>query len=445
MVFSERFHTVYIMQKDIQKNKGECMNKRSVLPVGVSGIIIVAAVVSIVYLQQPSPIIKTQVPLADDTNATASSVISLVEALNDFSVDFYQTIAESEDGNIFFSPYSIFTALSMVYEGANGTTAEEMHDVLSIAQHDDATLGSFGRLYNLLNQNQEGYTISTANAFWTHEDYEFLQSYLDLLHDFYLAEGHELDFAQNVEAAEIINTWIENHTNDKIKNMIQPEVLSDMTKLVLTNAIYFKGLWDQQFDPDNTYDADFTLATNETVTVDMMVSDSDNNRFNYTETDTLQLLKLYYQERNLSMIIVLPKENNISWAESAMTAENLSTWNEQFYEREIPVYLPKFKFETKYTLNDLLIEMGMVDAFAPGIADFSGMDGTMNLFISKVLHQAYIEINEEGTEAAAATAVIMDLTAIPDYFMADHPFMFLIQHEETGAVLFMGTVMDPSA
>ena len=416
------------------------------MALGATSIIVIAAVVSLVYFQEPTPIEETEIPLADDTNATASSVISLVDALNDFSVAFYDTITESDEGNVFFSPYSIFTALSMAYEGANGNTAAEMHDVLSIAQHDDATLGSFGRLYNLLNQHQQGYTVSTANAFWAHQDYEFLQSYLVLLRNFYLAEGHELDFAQNVEAAEIINTWIEDHTNNKIKDMIDPSVLSDMTKLVLTNAIYFKGLWDQQFDPENTYDADFTLASNDTVTVDMMVSDSKNDRFNYTETDTLQLLKLYYQGRDLSMIIVLPKENNISWATSAITTENLSAWNDAFYEQELVVSLPKFTIETKYTLNDVLAEMGIHDAFAPGIANFSGMDGTTNLFISKVIHQAFVEVNEEGTEAAAATAVIMELTAImEEYFTADHPFVFLIQHEETGAILFMGTVMDPSA
>lgn len=423
------------------------MNNKPIMALGATGIIIVAAAVSLVYFYKPAPIEETHVPLADDTNATASSVISLVDALNEFSITFYNTITTDDDGNVFFSPYSIFTALSMAYEGAAGNTATEMQALLSIAQHDDATLGSFARVYNLLNQKQEGYMIHTANAFWAHKDYTFLPSYLSLLQQFYLAEGHDLDFSQNVEAAETINTWIEEHTNDKIKDMIDANSLSDLTKLVLTNAIYFKGLWDQQFDPDNTYDADFTLASNETVTVDMMTSDSKNGRFNYTETETLQLLKLYYQGRDVSMILVLPKEHNISWATSAITAENLATWNDAFEEYKIPVSLPKFTVETKYTLNDILIDMGVHDAFNPGAADFSGMDGTTNLFISKVIHQAFVEVNEEGTEAAAATAIIMELTAIPDplSFVADHPFVFLIQHEETGAILFVGTVMDPSA
>lgn len=418
------------------------MKKIGLISIIASCIIVIAAAFSFTYFQEPNIEITTQIPLADDTNATADSVNSLVDSLNDFSFNFYQQIRAEEDGNIFFSPYSIFTALSMAYEGAGGNTAAEMQNVLNILQNDPTTLGSFGRLYNLLNQNQEGYTISTANAFWAHQDYKFLQEYLDLLQNFYLAEANELDFAKNVEAAETINDWIEEQTHDKIKDMIQPDMLSDLTKLVLTNAIYFKGLWDIPFDPDKTYEADFELESNEKVEVNMM-SNGDYN-FNYTENDDLQVLKLYYNKYDLSMIFILPKENNISIAENALNAGNLSQWNNDFEERKIDVQIPKFKLEKKYPLNDLLIEMGIIDAFAPGIADFSGMDGTKNLFISKALHQAYVEVNEEGTEAAAATTLIMELTAMPDNFIANHPFIFLIQHEETGAILFMGQVMNPA-
>ena len=225
--------------------------------------------------------------------------------------------------------------------------------------------------------------------------------------------------------------------------MIQPEMLSEMTKLVLTNAIYFKGLWANQFDPDNTYETEFTLASHDTVSVDMM---SEENDYNYTETDNLQILELDYSGNNLSMIIVLPKGNNISIAESKINAENLSNWMEDFYEIEIDVRIPKFKFEKKYNLNNMLKSMGIIDAFLPGVADFSGMDGTDYLYIGTALHQSYVEVNEEGTEAAAATAIIMEATAYPEYkqFIADHPFIFLIQHKETDAILFMGKVLDPS-
>lgn len=422
------------------------MKKIGLIAIFLCCIIFISGIVSIIFFLEPESkiITSTQVPLADESNATAESVSLLVDSLNDFSFRFYQKITESEDGNIFFSPYSIFVALSMTYEGARGNTAAEMQTVLNILQNDSATLGSFGKIYNLLNQRQEGYTISTANAFWAHQDYEFLSDYLSLLQNFYIAEANELDFAKNVEAAEIINNWIEDKTNDKIQDMIESNMLSDYTKLVLTNAIYFKGLWANTFDPDNTYETDFEFISGETVKVDMM--NIDNSSFNYTETEDLQILELQYSGNDLSMVIVLPKENNISIAELKINAENLSAWKNDFSELELNVEIPKFKFEKKYSLNYLLKEMGIIDAFIADIANFSGMDGTNLLYISDALHQSYIEVNEEGTEAAGATAIIMEATSIPDYseFIADHPFLFLIQHKETGAILFMGKAMNPA-
>jgi len=422
------------------------MNKIKIISIIVGCLIIFSGIIYVVFFQKSNPDIITEkdIPLADDTNATAESVSLLVDSINDFSFDFYKKISISEGGNIFFSPYSIFTALSMAYEGSIGDTATQLKDVLNILQNDSHTLGSFGRIYNLLNQNQKGYTVSTANAFWTHINYEFLDKYLNLLENFYMAEANELDFSKNVEAADIINSWIEEKTNDKIKDMIKPDMISDLTKLVLTNAIYFKGEWDSPFDPKKTYETDFEILSGENVKVDMM-RDPDGNFFNYSETDDLQILELDYYGNDLSMVIILPKENNITSAESRLNYENLTNWKNNFYEADINIQIPKFKFETKYSLNDLLKEMGIVDAFLPGIADFSGMDGSKNLFISNALHQAFVEVNEKGTEAAAATSIIMELTAIPDSFIADHPFLFLIQHKVTDAILFMGRVTDPSS
>jgi serpin B len=411
----------------------------------ISCLIVLSVILyAVFFMKEDSNVItETDIPLADDRNATAESVSLLVDSLNDFSFDFYNQISKSEDGNIFFSPYSIFTALSMAYEGARENTAIEMKNVLNILQNNSQTLGSFGRVYNLLNQNQKGYTISTANAFWAHINYKFLKDYLGLLENFYMAEANELDFSKNVEAADIINSWIEEKTNDKIKDMIESDMLSDLTKLVLTNAIYFKGEWDSPFDQKKTYETDFLLSSGEAVKVNMM-SDPDDSFFNYSETDDLKILEMDYYGSELSMIVILPKENNITVAESVMNYENLTNWKNEFYEINIDVQIPKFKFETKYLLNDHLKDMGIVDAFLPGIADFSGMDGTKNLFISTALHQAFVEVNEQGTEAAAATSIIMELTAMPDNFRADHPFVFLIQHKETGAILFMGRFADPS-
>lgn len=423
------------------------MNNKGLFAI-IASCIIIATIFTVLYVQNISPEPEEkQIKLADDTNATAESVNSLVAALNDFSFNFYDTLKSSEDGNLFFSPYSIFTAFSMAYEGARGNTATEIENVLKILQNNSAQLGSFGRIYNLLNQNQEGYTISTANAFWKNIDYAFLPSYLSLLENFYMAEADELDFSKSAEAAQIINAWIEENTNGKIKDMVSADMFSEWTKLVLANAIYFKGLWAKPFDTEDTYDADFELSTGDTVIVDMMRSDSEDSEFNYTETDDLQILELPYTSDDIAMIVILPKENNISIAEAAINVENLTAWRNDFFEREVDVHLPKFKFETRYLLNDLMVEMGMVDAFSPGVADFSGMDGTDYLFISQAIHQAYVEVNEEGTEAAAATVIIMEATAAPAEpieFNADHPFIFLIQHKLTDSILFMGRVTDPS-
>ncbi len=422
------------------------MKIKNILSIGVIAILLGAVFVGIYYNSQNN--IQYDKPVAVDTFATTQSVQSLVDSLNDFSFAFYDEIIKDEESNVFYSPYSIFTALSMAYEGARENTAVQMKDILNILQNDSVTESSFGRLYNLLNQNKEGYTINTANAFWANVDYKFLDEYINLLKSYYIAEANELDFSKNVEAAETINTWIEEQTKDKIKDMIKPEMLSDLTKLVLTNAIYFKGLWEKQFDPKDTYEADFETNTLQTVTVDMMNYNGEDKKFNYTETEDLKILELDYQGNDLSMIIILPKENNITLAEKQISAVNLVDWKNSFTEKKIDVLqIPKFKLETEYTLNNILSDMGMTDAFSPGVADFSGMDGTNDLFISKVLHKAFIEVNEEGTEAAAATAIIIGVTAIqePTTFIANHPFIFLIQQKETGAVLFMGKVMDPSS
>ena len=421
------------------------MNIKSFLSIGVIAILIGAVFVGIYYSSQNN--VQSEKIVAVDTFATTRSVQSLVDSLNYFSFAFYDEIIKNEESNVFYSPYSIFTALSMAYEGSRENTAFQMKDILNIQQNDSVTESSFGRLYNLLNQNKEGYTINTANAFWVNVDYKFLDEYINLLKSYYIAEANKLDFSKNAEAAETINTWIEEQTKDKIKDMIKPEILSDLTKLVLTNAIYFKGLWEKQFDPKNTYEADFETKTSQTVSIDMMNYNGEDKNFNYTETEDLKILELNYQGNDLSMIIILPKENNITLAEKQISVVNLVDWKNNLVETEIDILqIPKFKLETEYTLNDMLSDMGMTDAFSPGIADFSGMDGTNDLFISEVLHKAFIEVNEEGTEAAAATSIIIGVTAIqePTTFIADHPFIFLIQQKETGAVLFIGKVTNPS-
>jgi serpin B len=428
------------------------MKTKNLMAIFAAVIIVIASAFSVYYFYQPSDDgSSTNVPakLANEKDATADSVASLVESLNNFSFEFYDLIKQGKSDNVFISPYSIFVAVSMAYEGASENTYTEMKNVLNIPQNDSAIEASFGKIYNLLNQNQDGYEINTANAFWANEEYEFLDEYLNLLEDYYMAEANNLDFSKNVEAANTINAWVEEQTKGKIKDLIQSSSLSELTKLVLTNAIYFKGDWQTQFNKDDTYEEDFNLSSGDEVKVDMMKFTGEDARFNYTETQDLQILELPYSGNDLSMLILLPKVNDIdSINKSIINSDNLDTWRNSLSEQMIDIYIPKFEFETKYNLKDYLETMGIKDAFIPGVADFSGMDGTLNLFINEVVHKAYVKVDEEGTEAAAATGVVMGITSINpgdvEEFKADHPFIFLIQHKETGAVLFMGTVLDPT-
>lgn len=385
----------------------------------------------------------------DFSDFIATDQTGLVEAINKFTIDFYNQIEPDNDENLFYSGYSIFTALSMCYEGARNTTADEMKKVLMINNSDTTIHKAFQNLYTLLNQNDE-YNISTANALWIKQDFQLLQSYLNVIQNYYLGEANELDFSDPAAAADIINTWVEKQTNNRIKDLVPEDAINAMTRLILTNAIYFKGNWRFQFDKDYTYNKTFNKDDTTTTLVETMhMSDSDK-LFNYTETDELQVLEMSYAGDDLSMVILLPKDNNIAGIENQLTYSNIKTWINQLQPTKLDdIYLPKYKMETDYNLNEYLQNMGMNNPFTTS-ADFSGITGIPNLFISKVLHKAFVEVNEEGTEAAAATAVIMELTGInpnePEklIFDADHPFIFLIREKDTGLILFTGKVMEPS-
>jgi len=381
---------------------------------------------------------------AIDTYATTESVKSLSDAINDFSFNIYHHIGIGADSNIFFSPYSIFVALAMTYEGARGDTAEQMKNVLGFEQNNEVSLCSFGRIYNLLNIDAE-YTLNTANALWTQKDFPFLEEYLSFIDNYYMGKATDVDFSKPAEAAEIINKWIENNTGGKITDMLSSGDIHPLTKLILSNAIYFKGLWLTQFNVDDTIDRDFKLTTGEIIQVPTMNLRDSEKTFNYTETKDLQILELPYNGDDVSMIIILPKENNITLVEEKLYSNNWQSWLDSMYQTDVKIYLPKFTFKTEYNLKEILINIGLDIPFSFN-ADFSGMNGFGDLFIEKVLHKAFVEVNEEGTEAAAATTVHMALTAMPEpskVFDADHPFIFLIQHKETETILFIGSVSNP--
>ena len=406
------------------------------LAVALLGIMVVLSASG--CIQQPQ--------LADDSGATPQGIASHSDANDQFALEFYSNIRGSEDGNIFYSPYSISTALSMTYEGARGETADEIQSVFHFSENDSERRSSAAAIYNQLNQWDSEYQLNTANALWIQEDYPVFDGFKETVEDYYVGKASNVDFMRDTEQArQTINSWVEQKTNYKIKDLFPQGTLSDMTRLVLTNAIYFKGTWVKQFDKAKTMDEDFRISSDQTVKVPMMRLTGDEAEFNYFEDEELQMLEMLYEGDDLSMIILLPKDDSLESLEESLTTQNLNEWRSQSREQRVNVYMPRFTFESKYILNENLKEMGMPTAFNPAAADFSGIADVEQLYIGLVIHQAFVDVNEEGTEAAAATGVGMDLTSMPmvKEFRADHPFIFIIQERETGNILFLGRVMDP--
>ncbi len=364
-----------------------------------------------------------------------------------FAFDLYAQL-KNEPGNLFLSPYSISTALAMTYAGAQEQTAEQMAQALNFSLPQAHLHGAFGYLIKQINRQAEAgdYDLSVANALWLQQDYEFLATYLGLVSAHYEAALERVDFVRQTEPSrQRINDWVARQTEGKIEDLIPEGAVHRLTRLVLTNAIYFKGDWAQQFDPDKTQEADFTVSPDKTVKAPLMHQQDD---FRYAQTDTLQILELPYKGKALSMLVLLPdKADGLAALEAKLNAENLSRWQQQMRQREVIVYLPRFEITSQFGLSDTLSAMGMPDAFTEN-ANFSGMDGTRELFISDVLHKAFVEVNEEGTEAAAATGVIVGITSRsllqPPIFRADRPFIFLIKDNATGSILFLGRLADPT-
>jgi serpin B len=306
-------------------------------------------------------------------------------------------------------------------------------------------------LQSQLNPTNANYNLSTANAFWLKKGEDLNDEFQNILLNYYLATGQELDFARDpVGSAKTINSWVENETNGKIKELIKSNMLNGLTYMVLTNAIYFKANWVYQFDEDATEDLDFHLSDGKTVNVPTMRMNDKKIDLNFAQNNDVQMLQLPYKDNETSMYIILPKDNSISDIEQDITSRYIDDLKANLSGEWMDVYLPRFKIEEKYNLNGHLQDMGMQKAFDSGEADLSGIaeSGRDDLFISFVVHKSFVEVNEEGTEAAAATAVGVGLTSVqpmPISFKADHPFIFFIEHKETGQILFMGKVEDPSA
>lgn len=393
------------------------------------------------HAAEPDPFKERAIPA--DLRDAATEVVA---ANNEFACDLYRAVS-SPPGNLFMSPYSVATALSMTYAGAAGTTAQEMANVLHIPAGASQWHEASGALLASLNRGVTlgGYQLSIANRLWGQVGFVFLASFLTILREAYQAPLESLDFAADPEAARVtINTWVAQQTNDTIKDLIPPGILNPMTRLVLTNAIYFKGTWLTQFDPRATESGPFWITPTQSVSAPLMHMKKATHRGAYL--DEVSLLELPYRGEDLSMVIVLPHERDgLPAVEASLTAQRLEQWYDSLHEADLEVILPRWTFTSAFTLKEALSALGMPSAFDPERADLSGMTGTAELFISSVIHQAFVAVNEEGTEAAAATAVTVDLTSMPGVFEATHPFLFYIRDNVTGSILFLGRVSDPTA
>jgi serpin B len=377
----------------------------------------------------------------------AADRTTVVEGNNVFAVALYGRL-RNQSGNLFFSPESISTALAMAYAGARGGTASEMAKTLHFTLPPEKLHPAMGALLSDLNAAHEGYQLSVANALWAQQGYTFLDDFLNLLKTNYGAGLNQVNFKGATEAARLtINQWVEQKTQDKIKDLLQPGALRSDTRLVLTNAIYFKGDWETQFDKAQTKNEDFHLSKAQTTRGPLMHREG---RFSYFDGGTFQILEIPYKSKELSMIVFLPKDaSGLSALEQSLTGSNLQQWLGQLASvSKVIVTMPKFKMTQQFELGSTLSAMGMPQAFSSS-ADFAGMTGHRDFAISEVIHKAYVDVNEEGTEAAAATAVTMRALAMPapqappPVFRADHPFVFMIRDNRSASILFMGRMADP--
>lgn len=389
-------------------------------------------------------------PIVTNSNQTHQQLIfdNVTDANNYFALELYSKV-NSQEKNIFISPYSMSSALTMTYEGAKGETAEEMRKTLHLPEDINKVRSDYLSIYSIINNPEKDYELNTANSIWAQKEYPFKQDFFESIKQYYDGEITNLDFIKETEQSrQTINTWVENKTNQRIKNLIPKNKIDSFTRLILTNTIYFKANWSNTFDSDSTRNETFNLDTGEQVETEIMHKTS---YYNYAEDNTAQILEMDYINNDISMLVILPKEN-INAFEGNFNIDKLESLKQNMNNQRVSVSFPKFKIEENYKMKDTLKELGMIKPFNPTNADFSGMtnleESLENLYISKVLHKTFIEFSESGTEAAAATAVIVGITGIPPVeepkeFKANKPFIYIIQEKSTGTILFIGKLNNP--
>jgi serpin B len=366
-----------------------------------------------------------------------------------FAWELYRALRAEETGNLFVSPYSVSSALAMTYGGAYGETAEEMARVLHFDLPGDRLHPAFGQLARSFRADRgaQGYQLHVANRLWGQDQEGYLDAFLALTRDQYGAELARVDFANDSEGArKLINLWAAEQTEGKIQDLIPPGLVSELTRFVLTNAIYFKGDWEKRFNEGLTQEAPFHVSPEEDVNVPLMMQTGD---FKYAQFEGFAAIELPYVGGELAMLVILPDAvDGLAALEVQLSVEKLVQWTNELRSTEIDLFFPKFEMTTTYDhMERTLRSLGMEMAMTPGQADFSGIHSSSQLSIAAVVHKAYLKVDEKGTEAAAATAVVENLPSpIPPpkpVFRADHPFVFVIRDYRTQSVLFAGSLVRP--
>ncbi|MGB8214130.1 MAG: serpin family protein [Anaerolineales bacterium] len=397
-------------------------------------------------------ILLSKLARVQSPSVPGNDLTQLAQGNNAFAMALYQDLRSSSDGNLFFSPYSISLALAMVYAGAGGNTQTQMAQAL----HFNLPPERLHPAMNALNQKiasyaqannapGQGFHLNIANAIWGQDGFPFLPAYLDLLAQDYGAGMHVADFIHAAEPTrQVINGWVEQQTQGKITNLFPQGSLDDTTRLVLANAIYFKAAWESPFDPASTANAPFTLADGSQTSIPMMHSKSDSS-YLYAQGSNYQAVGLPYAGSGVMMVVLMPTAGSFANFEAGLTDAQLEGILTGMAETPLNLEMPKFKTESQFDLKSTLASLGMPDAFT-GQADFSGMDGQKDLFIGNVFHKAYVNVDENGTEAAAATGVAMmsmAMPAQPQNVTINHPFLFFIFDPQTQTILFMGRMLNP--
>jgi serpin B len=393
-------------------------------------------------------IANPQVPVSDTTTLAADNAAFAFAAYN---------LLTTTNTNLVFSPASISIALAMTYAGAAGTTATEMAGALHFTLPPAQLHPAFNVLDQALASRGQGklgadggpMRMNIVNALWAEQTYTFKSDFLDTLAANYGAGVNLLDFLHSPDPSRLaINAWVAAQTADKIQDLLPQGSVSSSTALVLTNAVYFNAAWKTPFDANKTHDGSFTLLDGSTVTVKFM--DGDGSYLPAMQGTNFVATSIPYADNNLSLVVVLPDAGQLSQVESSLDATALATLVTGLTAQRVGLFLPRFKLQTGLSLAGTLKNLGMTSAFERGTADFSGMDGTHDLCIGDVIHKAFIDVAEKGTEAAAATGVVMVSASIPTtpppelLIVANRPFLYFLRDQPTGAILFMGRVLDPS-